>query len=207
MAHSNSLTVTAVVAVTHAMQAEAPRPPLDLIQSNASHQDFEAPSPFDVAITRTILVPGNLQEVFDFVAAEGVLPEVLTGFGLVPSVVSTSDVTGPWDKPGSSRTVHLAGGSTAHEEVKAYSRPSYFAYRVSNPTFSLRYLMAHARGQWWFSSVEGGTSVRWTYTFRAKGMLTKLPLTLFARTQWTGYMDVCLKNVVAHFGHTSTRHT
>ena len=43
MAPSNLLTVTAVVAVTHAMQAEAPRPPLDLIQSNASHQDFEAP--------------------------------------------------------------------------------------------------------------------------------------------------------------------
>ena len=97
----------------------------------------------------------KIQEVFDFVAAEGVLPEVLTGFGLVPGVVSTSDVTGPWDTPGSSRTVHLAGGSTAHEEVKEYGRPSYFAYRVSDPTFSLRYLMAHARGQWWFDSVEG----------------------------------------------------
>jgi hypothetical protein len=206
MGHSNSLTVTAVLSANHAMQADVNVPRRGPVQGQASHQDFEGSSPLDVAITRTFLVPGKIQEVFDFVAAEGVLPEVLTGFGLVPGVVSTSDVTGPWDTPGSSRTVHLAGGSTAHEEVKEYSRPSYFAYRVSDPTFSLRYLMAHARGQWWFDSVEGGTYVRWTYTFRAKGMLTKLPLTLFARTQWTGYMDVCLKNVVSYFGRTSTQH-
>jgi Polyketide cyclase / dehydrase and lipid transport len=206
MAISDPHTVTAAVADIK-MQAEAHAPPAGPIQGQAGHQVSGRGSPLDVAVTRAIAVPGNIEEVFDFVAAEGVLPEVLTGFGLVPGVVSTSNVTGPWDKPGSNRTVHLAGGSTAHEEVEVYSRPSYFAYRVSDPTFSLRYLMARAHGQWWFNSVEGDTYVRWTYTFRAKGMLTKLPLTIFARTQWTGYMDVCLKNVVAHFGRSSRRHT
>jgi hypothetical protein len=207
MTVSNSHTVTAAVATDHKMQAKAHAPDAGSVQGQAGHQVSGGRSPLDVAVTRAIAVPGNIQEVFDFVAAEGVLPEVLTGFGLVPRVVSTSNVTGPWDKPGSNRTVHLAGGTTAHEEVEVYSRPSYFAYRVSDPTFSLRYLMAHARGQWWFDSVEGGTYARWTYTFRAKGMLTKLPLILFARTQWTGYMDVCLQNVVAHFSRTGTQHT
>ena len=204
MTRKNLLTVAAP---TNAMKVASDTLSPGLTPSQKDHEGFGGSSRLDVAITREILVPGNIQAVFDFVAAEGVLPEVLTGFGLVPGVVSTSDVTGPWDKPGSSRTVHLAGGSTAHEEVKTYSRPSYFAYRVSDPTFSLRYLMAHARGEWWFNSAEGGTHARWTYTFHAKGTLTKLPLTLFAQTQWTGYMNVCLKNVVAHFNRTNKRQT
>jgi len=63
--------------------------------------------------------------VFDFVAAEEVLPKVLTGYGLLPAVVRTSGNTGPWDQPGSARTVHLADGSTAREQVTAYERPVY----------------------------------------------------------------------------------
>jgi len=72
------------------------------------------------------------------------------------------------------------------------------------PTFSLRYFMT-ARGEWSFKSVRGRTHVRWTYTFVARGPLTKLPLSLFARTQWKGYMDVCLKNVVRHFVNNAVR--
>jgi hypothetical protein len=48
-----------------------------------------------VAITREIFVPHAIQEVFDFVAAEDVLPKILTGYGLVPKVAFTSDVSGP----------------------------------------------------------------------------------------------------------------
>ncbi|WP_174243263.1 SRPBCC family protein, partial [Beijerinckia sp. L45] len=103
----------------------------------------------------------------------------------------------------SDRTVHLTDGSTAHEQVTDYDRPSYFAYRVSEPSFSLRYLMIDAVGEWWFTPGKGGTHVRWTYTFHARGMFTKLPLAMFGSTQWSGYMDVCLKNVVRHFGSSS----
>lgn len=159
----------------------------------------EQPSYLDVAITRSIFVPAEISRVFDFVAAEDVLPKVLTGYGLVPGVVSTSDVSGPWNIPGSHRTVHLANKSTAHEQVTHYARPTYFAYRVSDPTFSLKYLIAYARGQWWLTSAKGGTNIKWTYTFRAKGPVSRIPLSIFAATQWKGYMDVCLKNVVKHF--------
>jgi hypothetical protein len=119
-----------------------------------------------------------------------VLPKILTGYGLVPGVASTSDISGPWDRPGSHRIVHLLDGSTVNEGITAYDRPSYFAYRVSNPSFALKHLMTEARGQFWFAPAKGGTSVTWIYTFQAKNHLAKLPLMLFVKTQWKGYMDV-----------------
>ena len=56
-----------------------------------------------------------------------------------------------------------------------------------------------AKGQWWFEEKEDQTNIRWTYTFTAKGALTAALLTLFVRSQWTGYMKVCLENTRRHF--------
>ena len=153
----------------------------------------------EVAVTQERLVPGRIEDIFDFVAAEDVLPKILTGYGLVPAVAFTSDVTGPWDQPGSDRTVHLADGSTVSEGVTHYQRASYFAYRVSNPSFSLKHLMVEARGQFWFEERDGGVQVKWTYTFIAKNRLAKLPLMLFVGTQWKGFMAVCMDNIGKHF--------
>ena len=38
-------------------------------------------------------------------------------------------------------------GSTVNEGLTQYDRPAYFAYRVGNPSFSLKHLMSNARGQ------------------------------------------------------------
>jgi hypothetical protein len=153
----------------------------------------------EIAVTREAVVSHPIQDVFDFVAAQDVLSKILTGYGLVPGVAFTSDISGPWDQPGSHRIVHLADGSTLSEGLTNYDRPSYFAYRVSNPSFSLKHLMTEARGQFWFEARDGGTKVKWTYTFHAKNRLAKLPLTLFVKSQWKGYMDVCLANIIKHF--------
>ena len=75
---------------------------------------FEATMEIDVAAA--------IELVFDFVSAEDVLPKVLTGYGLLPPVERTSGNTGPWDRPGSSRTVHLAdGNSHLHNGVAVMS--------------------------------------------------------------------------------------
>ncbi|WP_180902532.1 SRPBCC family protein [Martelella soudanensis] len=162
------------------------------------HNDRSA-APLNVAVTREVFVPRPMQEVFDFVAAEDVLPKILTGYGMVPGVASTSGVSGPWDRTGSHRVVHLADGSTVNEGLTHYDRPSYFAYRVSDPSFALKHLMTQARGEFWFEQADGGTKTKWTYTFQAKNGLAKLPLLLFVKSQWKGYMEVCLANIVAHF--------
>lgn len=120
------------------------------------------------------------------------LPDILLGYGPLPAVVGTSGQSGPWDRPGSGRTVHLADGSTAFEEVTVCQRPSYFAYRVSKPTNILRLLVREAVGQWWFEEQADQTSITWTYTFHPHNFLTALLLFPVVRLFWNGYMRVGL---------------
>ena len=150
-----------------------------------------------VAVTRQALIPGTPDAVFRFIAAEDVLPKVLTGYGPLPAVVRTSENTGPWDRPGSARLIHLADGSSVREQVTDLDRPRFFAYRVwdfGNPI--VRRLADEARGEWTFAAVPGGTQVTWTYTFRAKNRWAAVPLSGIAQLLWRGYMDVCLDNAV-----------
>jgi hypothetical protein len=120
-----------------------------------SKVDRQRAAGLHIGVTRQIFIPGRIEEVFDFVAAEDMLPKILTGYGLVPGVASTSDISGPWDRPSSHRIVHLLDGSTVNEGITAYDRPSYFAYRVSNPSFALKHLMTEAHGQFWFAPAKG----------------------------------------------------
>lgn len=152
---------------------------------------------YEVSVTRRAVIPGAPDAVFAFIAAEDVLPKVLTGYGPLPAVVSTSGNTGPWDTPGSARVIHLADGSTVREQVTHFDKPGYFAYRVwefGNPI--IRSLATEARGEWTFAAAPGGTQVNWTYTFTAKNGLTALPLSAIAQVLWRGYMDVCLENSI-----------
>lgn len=153
--------------------------------------------PSEISITRTALIPGAPEAVFAFIAAEDVLPKVLTGYGPLPAVVRTSDHTGPWDQVGSARVVHLADGGSAREQITLFESPRRFAYRVwdiSNPI--IKTLAVEARGNWTFVAVGQNTQVNWTYTFVARNAVTAVPLSLIARVLWRGYMDVCLENSV-----------
>lgn len=153
--------------------------------------------PHHVAVTVRGRVRAPIQDVFHFVVAEDVLPKVLLGYGPVPGVVATSGNTGPWDVPGSMRTIHLKNGDTAREQVTDFQPPSYFAYRVSDFTFVLKHLATQGRGQWWFTSGEGGTHVKWTYTFMARSAFTQPFLRIFALLLWRGYMRVAIRETKA----------
>ena len=157
------------------------------------------PSAVRAAVTQQIHVPGRLENVFDFLVAEDVLPKILSGYGLLPGIVSTSHVSGPWDQPGSTRMVHLADGSTVREGVTHYQRARYFAYCIWQPTFALKYLMSGAVGQFWFEQQGDEVEVAWTYTFAARNRIARLPLWLFVQAQWKGYMAVCMANIARHF--------
>ena len=151
----------------------------------------------EVSITRHAVIPGKIDDVFKFIAAQDVLPQILTGYGPLPAVVGTSDVTGPWDQPGSARIVHLADGSNVREQVTDYEFATYFAYKTSNfGNPILGSLATGAVGQWKFHQVADGTEVEWTYTFQAKSRLRAIPLAGIANILWRGYMDVCLKNSI-----------
>ncbi|HYG27254.1 MAG TPA: SRPBCC family protein [Caulobacteraceae bacterium] len=149
----------------------------------------------EVSTTRRAVLPTGLESAFDFIVAEDVLPKILTGYGPLPAIVGTSEVTGPWDEPGSQRIIHMADGGTVREQVTQIERPRHFAYRVwdfSNPLVAA--LSSGARGEWWFEPHAGGTHVTWRYTFVARSRLAALPLRLIVALLWSGFMDVCLKN-------------
>ena len=151
----------------------------------------------EVSITKQAVIPGLPDEVFSFIAAEDVLPKILTGYGPLPAVIKTSENTGPWTVIGSARKIHLADTTTVREQLMHYEPSKRFAYRVwefGNPI--IRTLATGARGEWIFSPAQGGTLVTWTYTFTAKNAASALPLSGITQILWRGYMNVCLENSV-----------
>jgi len=156
-------------------------------------------SPISIAITRTQTFHHPIAAVFDFITSEEVLPKILTRFLLVPGVSGTSDISGPWDTPGSMRIVHLQDGSQVQEQVTDFVPHGYFEYLIWNFSNPMMKLMSKgASGVWHFQELGPHTEVRWTYTFFARGRIAALPLRLFAHVLWRGYMDRCLHNSAMH---------
>ncbi|HEV2695227.1 MAG TPA: SRPBCC family protein [Verrucomicrobiae bacterium] len=156
----------------------------------------------DVAVTLEARVEAEPSQVFDFVVSEGMLPEDLTRYTpFLPAVVRISGNTGPWDMPGSSKTVHLKDGSTALEEVGAYDRPDFLAHKSSQITLALRYLADGSTVKWWFAADGAATDIRWTYVFKTKGWLSSVALMVFVRLVWSGYIAVCPNNTQRHFAN------
>jgi hypothetical protein len=117
------------------------------------------------------------------------LPDILTGYGPIPAVTATSEQTGPWDVVGSRRTVHLADGSTATEQVTACDAPRAFGYTVSGFTNPVRHLAREGRGRWTFEEAGAtATDVRWTYTFEARSRVAALLLAPVVKLLWRGFM-------------------
>ncbi len=124
----------------------------------------------------------------------GELTSIFTGYGPLPAVVGTRDQTGGWDAAGQTRTVLLAGGSSAHEQLTEYTYPQSFSYTVSNFTGILRPLVASAHGEWWFEpGMPTGTHVKWTYTFTARSSFSAPLVWFLATVLWKGYMDKALR--------------
>jgi uncharacterized protein YndB with AHSA1/START domain len=149
-----------------------------------------------VAISRQVLIQAPPDAVFALVTAEDVLPRLLTGHGPLPGVVRTSDRSGPWDRPGSQRLVHMADGSTVREQVTRHEAPGQYAFRIWDFSHPLARRFVHdAHGTWQLQAVQGGTRVAWTYSFHAVNALAAIPLAGVGQTLWRNYMEVCLANV------------
>lgn len=117
------------------------------------------------------------------------------GYGF-PGTEWTSGTTGPWDVPGSYRTIHLTDGSTVREEVTAADAPDHFAYVVSNFTNPiLRRLVKEARGQWWFTDDCPGTKVKWLYEFEGTSALATLLLTPAIKILYRRYMVAAVQRI------------
>lgn len=133
----------------------------------------------------------GVERLFDVVVAEDVLPKVLHRWGPIPGVAGTRENTGPWDRPGSQRTVVLQDGNTGREQVLDWVRPSRFEYRVDRFTGPFGRAVDHAIGSWEFTETGHGSAFRWTYTFTARGPLAAALLAVALPVAWTRYMGQC----------------
>ncbi len=123
------------------------------------------------------------------------LTSIFTGYGPLLAVVGTRDQTGGWDAAGQTRTVLLAGGSSAHEQITGYTHPSHFSYTVSDFTGILRPLVVFAKGEFRFEpgASAASTHVKWTYTFTARSSFSAPLVWFIATVLWKGYMAKALR--------------
>jgi hypothetical protein len=122
------------------------------------------------------------------------LETVLRDAASLPGVEKTTDTTGPWDVPGSTRIVHLTDGTRCRETVQQATASEYFAYRLtefSSPPVAA--LVKEAGGQWWFTDENGGTHAKWTYTAESRNDLAIVVLKPIIKILWNNYMTAALK--------------
>jgi hypothetical protein len=122
------------------------------------------------------------------------LETVLRDAAFLPGVARTTGTTGPWDKAGSTRIVHLTDGTTVRETVTSATAPDYFAYRLtefSSPM--IRRLVKEARGQWWFTDDGSGLQAKWTYTAESRNPLGAIVLLPVIKILWNRYMKAAMK--------------
>jgi hypothetical protein len=166
---------------------------------SATLEDPETPRRRGVPVTVEAVANAPVEAAFDAIVPID-LAKMFTGYGPLPAVSGTRDQSGDWDHVGATRTVELSDGSTAAEVILAYERPSYFAYRVSGFTSSLRLLANGARGEWWFAPAgEGAAEIRWRYTFEPRGLSRPL-LSLVVSRLWRGYARRALALAVEEAG-------
>lgn len=97
------------------------------------------------------------------------IPSVFTGLApVIPAVVSTEDQSGAWDVAGQTRRFKLADGSETAEVIDAVDRPQSFNYTVGPFSGPLGGLVKHAKGEFLFEPMGGGTHITWTYDWVPK---------------------------------------
>jgi hypothetical protein len=117
-------------------------------------------------------------------------------FRVVPATVGVEDQTGGWDAVGQTRVLRLSDGSSVRETTKDVERPGFFAYELTEFTKAFGPIIDHARAEWRFDAVDGGTLITWTYTFFGKPGRGWI-VTLIVRLIWAAYMRTVMPGLVA----------
>jgi Polyketide cyclase / dehydrase and lipid transport len=117
--------------------------------------------------------------------------------GLLPAVLEVRDQTGKWDAPGQTRQLMLSDGGWVIEHTMNVEPFGFFAYNLTDFQKIFGKLVHHARAEWTFTDVPGGTNIRWSYTFFPKSSLAKPVLAAIVNTLWGPYMKKVLPGIVS----------
>lgn len=116
--------------------------------------------------------------------------------GVLPAVVAVRDQTGAWDAVGQSRQLVLSDRSTVIETLTVVNSPDVFGYRLTDFTGLFGTLVAWAESEWRFTSVNGGTSIVWRYSYTARTGWG-LVVGAIVRFAWAPYMRKVLPPILA----------
>lgn len=117
-------------------------------------------------------------------------------YGPIPPIKQVRDQSGDWDTVGRTRTVVLAGGGSAHEELISLDPPHSFGYTLTQITGPLAPLVRLVEGQWLFTDNGTGTEVTWRWTIHPRSALAAPVLPVLARL-WRGYARRALAELSA----------
>lgn len=117
--------------------------------------------------------------------------------GLLPAVLEVRDQTGKWDAPGQTRQLMLSDGGWVIEHTMNVEPFGFFAYNLTDFQKIFGKLVHHARAEWTFTDVAGGTNIHWSYTFFPKGSLAKPVLAAIVKLLWGPYMKKVLPGIVS----------
>jgi hypothetical protein len=116
--------------------------------------------------------------------------------GLLPAVVEVRDQPQTWNKPGQTRQLTLSDGGSVIEHITNVEPNDFFAYNLTDFQKLFGKLVEHARAEWTFTAIDGGTELQWSYTFfpkRGGGLI----LSLIVKLLWAPYMRRVLPGIVA----------
>jgi len=116
--------------------------------------------------------------------------------GALPAVVEVRDQTGSWDTVGRTRRLMLSDGGHVIETITDADSPNFFAYELSDFQKLFGMLVSGARAEWRFERIEGGTVIRWSYTFFGKPG-RGWAVALIVKLLWAGYMKKVLPPIAA----------
>jgi Polyketide cyclase / dehydrase and lipid transport len=117
--------------------------------------------------------------------------------GLLPAVTEIRDQSGTWDRPGQTRKLMLSDGGWVIEQTTNVEPHGYFAYNLTDFQKVFKRLVDHARAEWTFTEVDGGTSIHWVYTFFPLNAVAAPVLSLIVTLLWGPYMKKVLPRIVA----------
>ena len=116
-------------------------------------------------------------------------------FGIIPATVAVRDQSGPWNTVGQTRTLVLSDRGHVVESITDVVEPTFFAYELTDFQKAFKVLVDHARAEWTFTAVEGGTLVSWSYEFFPRKRWGWLLRLIVARV-WEPYMRSVLPEIV-----------
>ena len=117
--------------------------------------------------------------------------------GFLPGVIEVRNQTGNWDQPGQTRQLLLSDGGWVVEHTMNVEPYGFFAYNLTDFQKIFGKLVDHARAEWTFTEVAGGTTIHWSYTFFPLNAGAKPVLALIIKLLWGPYMKKVLPKIVA----------